>query len=101
MVEESPTRKEDTNALFVRKKVCQKLARLIQSSYNMEKDKSQNLTLVIEGKVHSFYPSSLNEYKSAIKALYKLIKVMKVDEVLFLGPTFEYTRTHWDTRDGL
>lgn len=74
-VEESPTRREDTNILFVRKKVCQKLARLIQNSYNMEKDKSQELTLLIEGKIHSFYPSSLNEYKASIKGLCRLMKV--------------------------
>jgi len=72
-----------TNNFHLRKKICQKFAALLQKVYSMEKDKSQDLTLVIEDKINSFYMNSINEYKQAIKNLLKIIKVkMKREFIL-------------------
>lgn len=61
--------------LFLRKKICQKLAKLLQRSYSIDKEKAQELTLYIEDKLNGFYQANVNEYKHSIKALHKLIKV--------------------------
>jgi hypothetical protein len=69
----------DTNVhLMFKKKFCQKLAPLLQGIYNMDKDRSQNITLVIENRIRTFFPETnkdfLEEYKQAIKSVYRLIK---------------------------
>jgi len=58
-----------------RKKICQKFAALLQKVYAMEKNKSQDLTLVIEDKINNFHINAVNDYKNAIKELLKIIKV--------------------------
>ncbi len=50
----------------------------------MEKDKAQETTLEIEGKIYSFYPET-SGYKTAIKILYKAIKVVLVYASEYLG----------------
>jgi len=76
-----PSNKEGKKGdnFHLRKKICQKFAALLQKVYSMEKDKSQDLTLVIEDKINSFYQTSINEYKQAIKNLLKLIKANKLE----------------------
>ena len=65
--------------LSFKKKFCQKLAFLIQNLYSIDKDKSQNLTILIENRIRTFYPENikdhLEDYKQGIKAIYSLIKV--------------------------
>jgi len=56
--------------------VCQKLAKLLEEVYCLEKDPAQELTLLIEGRINNYFPDTLNDYKKAIKALYKLMKVL-------------------------
>ncbi len=72
--------KADAN-FHLRKKICQKFAALLQKVYSMEKDKSQDLTIVIEDKINSVYMNSINEYKQAIKNLLKIIKVMGRNDI--------------------
>ncbi len=62
--------------IFFRKSVCQKLAKLLEEAYCLEKDPAQELTLLIEGRINNYFSESLTDYKKAIKALYKLLKVL-------------------------
>ena len=66
----------DMTNLFLRKKICQKLSKLLQRSYSLDKEKSQELTIQVEDKMNKFYKNNVNEYKQAIKGLHHLIKVL-------------------------
>jgi len=61
--------------LLVRKKVCHRIIKLLQESFKIDKEKAQELTLKIEGKIHEFYSHYVEDYKQAIQNLYRLIKV--------------------------
>lgn len=71
--------KENTNTqeshIFFRKSVCQKLAKLFEQVYCLEKGHSQELALLIEGRINNYFPETLTDYKKSIKTLCKLIKV--------------------------
>jgi hypothetical protein len=74
--DESPTKKdENEQSLVLRKKVCQKFAKILQSNYDMEKEPSQELTLKVEGNIHNISQGSQDEYRKHIKTLHNLLKV--------------------------
>ena len=60
----------------LRKKICLKLAKILQNNYNGEKLASQNLALSIEKKIRNEFPLMNKEYKSYIKMVFSIIKVL-------------------------
>ena len=77
--QKSPADHASTQLSSLKKRFCQKLAPLIQNLYSIDKDKSKNLTLLIENRIRSFYPENskdyIEDYKQGIRAIYRLIKV--------------------------
>ena len=77
--QKSPVDNAPTQLSSLKKRFCQKLAPLIQNLYSIDKDKSKNLTLLIENRIRSFYPENskdfIEDYKQGIRAIYRLIKV--------------------------
>jgi len=79
--------KENTNTqeshIFFRKSVCQKLAKLFEEIYSLQKDNSQELALLLEGRINNYFPQTLSDYKKSIKTLYKLIKMktLKIEDL--------------------
>ena len=75
----SPVDNATTQLSLLKKRFCQKLAPLIQNLYSIDKDKSKNLTLLIENRIRSFYSENskdyTEDYKQGIRAIYRLIKV--------------------------
>ena len=59
----------------LRKRICQKIAKLLQKSYPLEKEKSQELSIIVEDKLNRHYVSNVNEYKQAVKIFHNLVKV--------------------------
>jgi len=76
--DESPIKNDGDPFLILRKKVCQKYAKILQTDYNMEKEKSQELTLEVEGKIHLLSQGNQDDYKNKIKALHNLLKAQSV-----------------------
>mmetsp|Transcript_33240 Transcript_33240/g.30177 ORF Transcript_33240/g.30177 Transcript_33240/m.30177 type:complete len:101 (-) Transcript_33240:78-380(-) len=56
---------------------------MIQVSFDLEKEKAQELTLIVEGKINSLFQNAPSEYKTIIRSLYKLIKcgLINISEV--------------------
>ena len=61
---------------ILRKKICLKMSQILQEKYNMEKLKSQDITLRVECKIRSLHPNMKEEYKEKIRILLKLMKVL-------------------------
>lgn len=59
----------------MRKKICLKMARTFENSFNMDRSKAQKLTLLLENKIRNKYPSMDNDYKNFIKAFRRFLKV--------------------------
>jgi hypothetical protein len=67
--------KPTEQALGLRKKICQKMSKLIQDKYNVSKEEAQKLTLDIERKASKVDPHLSNEYRSLCLLLLKLLRV--------------------------
>ena len=63
-------------SISLRKKVCKKIAKLLQKCYLLEKNSAQELTIQIEDKLNRFNNGKENEYKQTIKVIHKLMKVL-------------------------
>jgi len=59
----------------LRKKICLKLARILQNNYLAEKVCSQNLSLSIEGNIRNEFPLMNKDYKTYIKMIFCILKV--------------------------
>lgn len=66
----------------LRRRVCLKLAKKIESNFNIEKSKAQELTLKIENKIRVLNPYLDDEYKDKIIIILKLIKVQILESNL-------------------
>lgn len=60
----------------MRKKICHKMAQLLQEKHGVEKLKAQEITLQIEVKIRNLHPDMKEDYKEKIRILLKLIKVV-------------------------
>jgi len=65
-------------SVSLRKKVCKKLAKLLEKCYLLERNSAQELTIQIEDKLNRFIDGKENEYKQTIKVLHKLMKARKL-----------------------
>ena len=87
MEEELPI-DENMTSIPLRKKVCKKLAKVLQKHYLLEKNNAQELTIQIEDKLNRLNNGKENEYKQTIKVLHKLMKVSESFGKLILIPSF-------------
>lgn len=67
-------RKQPTNQ-GLRRKICQKMAKMIQEKYEVERDTSQLLSVKIEGYLREADPAMSEDYKTKVYILMKILKV--------------------------
>jgi len=75
LIEEEHQIEDNMTSIPLRKKVCKKLAKVLQKCYLLEKNNAQELTIQIEDKLNRLNNGKENEYKQTIKVLHKLMKV--------------------------
>jgi hypothetical protein len=77
--ESQPPIKHSEQTQSIRKKSCQKMSKLIQDKYSLQKEEAQKITLEIEKKVSTLDPYITGEYKSNILTILKTIRVKILD----------------------
>ena len=60
---------------ILRKKICVKMAKILQDKYLYDKEKAQNMTLKLELKIRNENPDMKKEYRNKVFVILKLIKV--------------------------
>lgn len=60
----------------LRKRICLKMAKMIQDKTNISKDEAQKLTIELESRVRSYDPNMGSDYRSKIMVILKLVKVI-------------------------
>eukprot|EP01016_Furgasonia_blochmanni_P027933 TRINITY_DN2936_c0_g1_i9.p1 TRINITY_DN2936_c0_g1~~TRINITY_DN2936_c0_g1_i9.p1 ORF type:complete len:714 (+),score=163.77 TRINITY_DN2936_c0_g1_i9:177-2318(+) len=85
----------------LRKKVCIKLAKIIES-LGIEKTKSQTYSLAIEARVRKIHGDMGREYKEKISTLLKIIKknLHSLEELLTGEVDYEYLKNLAEKHDG-
>ena len=68
----------------LRKKICLKLAKILQNVYMLEKTSSQKLSLTIESKIRTEFPLMNLDYKSNIKTIFHILKVNYTYKILII-----------------
>jgi len=68
---------------LLRKKICQRFTKLLHDIYKLEKEKSQEITLKIEGKIHGYHGNVIENYKHNVQNFYNLLKQqhLTLDEI--------------------
>lgn len=74
------TKKEQVKKINIkkpglRKKICLKMAKVLNECYQAEKECSQSLSLSIEGKIRMEFPLMNKEYKTYVKMIFYVLKV--------------------------
>jgi len=59
----------------LRKKICVKMCKILQEKYKLEKDKAQEMTIKVEGKIRMEHPNMEAQYKEKVLIILKLLKV--------------------------
>lgn len=78
---------ENESVLTIRKKVCQKFAKILQQDFHFEKDKAQDVTLKIEGIVWNLCNTKDDDqahYKRTVRSFHNVLKnnTISADELL-------------------
>ena len=82
----------------LRKKICLKLARILQNVYLLTKENSQKTSLSMENKVRSEFPLMDSMYKSYIKSIFHVLKVNLRIFLHFLKKISYFRTNYWDAR---
>jgi len=71
---------------LLRKKICQRFTKLLHDIYKLEKEKSQEITLKIEGKIHGCHGNVIENYKHNVQNFYNLLKQqhLTLDEIFLI-----------------
>jgi len=81
--------KDDVNNPSLRKKICFKMAKILQDKYNLEVKTARDLTIKIETKIRSINPDMKQEYRDKILIILRSLKfnLINPDDFIKEGTT--------------
>jgi len=76
--------KDDVNNPNLRKKICFKMAKILQDKYNLEVKTARDLTIKIETKIRTINPDMKQEYRDKILIILRSLKMALINPDEFL-----------------